>query len=75
MHAQSLGCLWLIATPWIVAYQASLCPWNFPGKNTGVPFPSLGDLADPQIKPVSPALAGGVFTPEPPGKPAYGTSP
>ena len=68
MRAQSLGCLWLIATPWIVAHQASLCPWNLPGKNTGVPFPSLGDLADPQIKPASPALAGGFFTTEPPGE-------
>ena len=25
----------LFATPWTVAYKA-LCPWNFPGKNTGV---------------------------------------
>ena len=23
-------------TPWIVACQVPLCPWNFPGKNTGV---------------------------------------
>ena len=23
-----------------------LCPWDFPGKNTGLPFPSLGDLPD-----------------------------
>ena len=28
-----------------------------------------GDLPDPGIKPVSPALAGGFFTAEPPGKP------
>ena len=46
-----------------------LCPWNFPGKNTGVgyhwsglPFPSPGDLPDPGIKSASPALAGGFFT-------------
>ena len=25
----------LFATPWTVAYQAP-CPWDFPGKNTGV---------------------------------------
>ena len=39
------------------------CPWDFPGKNTGVdnipgrnglPFPLPGDLPDPGVKPVSP---------------------
>ena len=37
----------------------------------GLPFPTLGDFADPRIKPASlasPALAGGFFTTEPPGK-------
>ena len=24
------------ATTWTLAYQAPLCPWDFPGKNTGV---------------------------------------
>ena len=28
---------------------------------SGLPFPSPGDLPDPGIKPVSPALAGGFF--------------
>ena len=28
----------------------------------GFPFPSPGDLPDPGIEPVSPALAGGFFT-------------
>ena len=51
--------------PWTVARL--LCPWNFPGKNTGVglPFSSPGDLPDPGIEPaslMSPALAGGFFT-------------
>ena len=31
-------------------------------------FPSPGDLPDPRIKPASPALEGGLFTTEPPGK-------
>ena len=35
---------------------------------SGLPFPSPGDLSDPGIEPVSPALAGGFFTAEPPGK-------
>ena len=35
-----------------------LSPWDFPGKDFGVglPFPSPGDLPDPGIKSVSPAL-------------------
>ena len=37
--------------------------------NTGLPSPSPGHLPDPGIEPVSPALAGGFFTTEPPGKP------
>ena len=36
--------------------------WN------GLPFPSLGDLPDPGTEPASPALAGGFFTTESPGK-------
>ena len=36
---------------------------------SGLPFPPPGDLPDPGIKPASPALAGGFFTAEPPGKP------
>ena len=38
---------------------------------SGLPFPSPGDLSDFGIKPeslVSPALAEGFFTTEPPGK-------
>ena len=51
-------------TPWTVALQAPLFmgfPWS------GLPFPSPGNLPDPGIEPVSPALAGGFFTTEPPG--------
>ena len=35
-----------------------LCPWNSPGKNTGVglPFPSPGALPNPGVKPQSLAL-------------------
>ena len=41
---------------------------------SGLPFPSPGDLPDPGIEPaspVSPALAGGFFTTEPPGESLY----
>ena len=39
---------------------------------SGLPFPSPGDLPNPGVEPVSrasPALSGGFFTTEPPGKP------
>ena len=48
----------------------------FPGKNTGVghsSIPHTGDLPDPRIEPVSPALAGRFFTTEPLGKPQGGS--
>ena len=38
------------------------------GTQTQLP-PGMWDLPRPGIKPVSPALAGGFFTTEPPGKP------
>ena len=37
---------------------------------SGLPFPSPGDLPDQGIKPNPPALAGRLFTTEPPGKPS-----
>ena len=46
-----------------------LCPWDFPGKNTGrLPFPSPGDLPDSGIKLGSPALQADSLPSEPPGK-------
>ena len=36
---------------------------------SGLPFPTPGDIPDPGIQSVSPALAGVLFTTEPPGKP------
>ena len=39
---------------------------------SGLPFPFPGDVPDPGLEPVSPALAGGFFTTEPPGKPSSG---
>ena len=59
-------------TPWTVACQAPLS-MGFSRQEywSGLPCPTPGDLPDPGIKPVSlasPALAGGFFTTEPPGK-------
>ena len=65
VYTQLLSHIWLFATPWTVACQASLSMgfsrqeyWN------GLPFPSPGDLPNPGIEPTSPeslaspALAG-----------------
>ena len=58
------------AIPWTVTHQASLS-MGFPRQEywSGLPFPSPGDLPNSGTKPVSPALAGGFLTTEPPGKP------
>ena len=48
----------LSAIPWTVAYQDRLlCPWNFPGRNTGVGchFLLQRDLSHPGIQPTSSA--------------------
>ena len=67
MHAQL--CPTLRATPWTMALQAPLSIglarqeyWN------GLPFSPPGDLFRSGIEPMSPALAGGFFTTEPPKK-------
>ena len=65
-HAQ----LCLSATLWTIAHQAPLS-LEFSRQEywSGLPFPTSGDLPDPGIEPMSPALAGGFFTIEPSGKP------
>ena len=57
-------------TPWTVACQTPLS-MEFSRQEywSGLPFPSPGDLPTPGVEPVSPALAGGFFTAELPGKP------
>ena len=57
-------------TPWTIARQAPLSMGFLRQEYwSGLPFPSLGDLPTPGIKPASPALAGRFFTTEPPEKP------
>ena len=48
-------------------------PMGFPRQEywDGLPFPSPEYLPNPGIEPMSPALAGGFFTTEPPGKPHW----
>ena len=66
---KSLSRVQLFATPWTVAYQASLS-MGFPRQEywSGLPFPSPGDLPDPGINPGSSALEADALTSEPPGK-------
>ena len=68
-------CLTLFVIPWTAAHQAPLSV-GFPRQEywSGLPFPSPGDLPDPgmeRISLASPALAGGFYTAEAPGKPLH----
>ena len=66
----------LIVALWTAAHQVPLS-MGFSRQEywSGLPFPTPGDLPDPGLEPASPvppALAGGFFTLEPPGKPTWG---
>ena len=52
-------------TPWTIAEQAPLSMGFLRQEVSELPFPSPGNLSDPGIEPVSPALAGVSFTTEP----------
>ena len=70
MKVKLLSRVQLLATPWTVAYQDPPSMGFSRQKYwSGLPFPR----PDSGIKPVSPALAGRFFPPEPPGKP-YATA-
>ena len=62
LKVKSLGHVWLFATPWTVAYQASPS-MGFSRQQywSGLPFPSPGDLPDPGVEPGSPALSADAF--------------
>ena len=59
-----------LATPWTVAHQATLS-MGFPRQEywCELSFPPLGDLPNAGTTSKFPALRGGFFTTEPPGKP------
>ena len=65
------SCVWLFATPWTDSAKL-LCPWDSPGKNTGVGYPALlqGIFQPRGQNRVSchSCLTGGFSTAEPPGK-------
>jgi len=59
-----------LAIPWTAAHQAPLT-MGFSREEywSGLPFPSPGDLPNPEIELASPALAGRFLTTKTPGKP------
>ena len=69
MKVKSLSRVRLFVTPWTVVFKAPPS-MGFSRQEywSELPFPSPGDLPDPEIELVSPALAGGFFTTEPPRK-------
>ena len=52
-----------------------LCPWGFSREEcwSGLPFPSPGDLPNPEVEPRSPVLEANSLPSDPPGKPIRGT--
>ena len=66
----SLSHVPLFVTPWTVAYEAPPS-MGFSRQEywSELPFPSPGDLPDPEIEPWSPALPADVLPSKPPGKP------
>ena len=60
---QSVSCVRLFATPWTVALQALLSiEVSRQAYLSGLSFPTPGDIPNPRIKTVSPALAGRFFS-------------
>ena len=61
-----------LATPWTVSCQPPLF-MGFPRQEywSGLPFPSPGDLPDPEMEPGSHSLQADSLPLEPPGKPNF----
>ena len=85
MCSHALSYVELFVTPWTVACQATLS-MGFSRQEywSGMPFPTSGDLPDPGIQPMSPALAAAAKSHQscptlcdpidcsPPGSPIHG---
>ena len=75
MRACSVAKLYLtLCDPIYCSSPAPLLSMEFPRQEywSDLLFPSPGDLPTPGIEPMSPTLAGGFFTTEPPGRPTGG---
>ena len=65
----SLSRVWLFTIPWTVALQAPLSmEFSRQVYWSGLPFPSPGDLPNPETEPRSPALEADSLPAEPQGK-------
>ena len=72
---KSLSHVRLFATSWTIAYQTPLSVgFSRQGYWSGLPFPSLGELPDPETEPRSPTLQADALPSEPPEKPDQGTN-
>ena len=71
MKVKSLSCVQLFETLWTAAYQAApSMGFSRQEYQSGLPFPSPGDLPDSGIQPRSPALQADALRSKPPGKPS-----
>ena len=69
---KSLSRVQLFATLWTIARQASLSiEFSRQEYWSGLPFPSPGDLPNPEIEPRSPILQADALTSEPLGLPDF----
>ena len=69
VSVQLLSCIHLFAIPWTVVCPAPLSMARILEWVDISSFRESSRPRDPGIDPMSPALAGGFFTGEPPGKP------
>ena len=71
MHVQLLSCVQLIVTLWTASHQVP-CPWDSPGKNTGVDchflLQGIFRTQGSDLSPAAPALQADCFTAEVLGK-------
>ena len=69
-ESELLSCVRLLETPWTAASQAPpSMGFSRQEYQSGLPFPSPGDLANPGIEPESPTLQVDTLPSKPPGKP------
>ena len=63
MKVKTLSRVWVFVTPWIIAHQAPpSMGFSRQGYQSGLPFPSLGDVPEPGFKPRTPALQADALT-------------
>ena len=72
MKVKSLSCVRLFATLWTIAYQPPPS-MGFSREEywSGLPFPSVGDLHDPETEPSSSTFLADTLVSEPPDKPPF----